>query len=227
MKWVLVLITVFLSSALSGQKGEIDSILLQMHEIQIGPKEDSVTSVMINGQRLSALISDGDTLFFADLEDVRISSPRSFGSRADYLKYMKYRRYAAKVYPYAKQAIRIFEEAKLASTTMKKRKRKKYLKKLSKELKNEFEAPLKSLSKTQGKIMVKMIERELDQPMFDLIKMTQGKLKAFYWNQSSKLYGYRLKTGYVVGNNPILDVVLQDFDVSYNYQILHQEKRSL
>ena len=61
-----------------------------------------------------------------------------------------------------------------------------------------------------------MIERELDARMFDLIKNTQGKLKAFYWNQSSKLYGYRLKTGYIVGDNPILDVVLQDFDISYD-----------
>jgi len=61
-----------------------------------------------------------------------------------------------------------------------------------------------------------MIERELETPMFDLIKMTQGKLKAFYWNQSSKLYGYRLKTGYNEGDNHILDIVLQDYNISYD-----------
>ena len=101
---------------------------------------------------------------------------------------------------------------------MKKRKRKKYLKSLSKDLTREFEEPLKKLSKTQGKIMVEMIERELGSSLFDLIKMTRGKLNAFYWNQSSKLYGYRLKEVYTVGQNPILDVVLQDFDISYRPQ---------
>jgi len=45
--------------------------------------------------------------------------------------------------------------------------------------------------------------------------MTHGKFKAFYWNQSSKLYGYRLKNPYKEGDNPILDVVLRDFDISY------------
>lgn len=199
-------------------QSDYDKTLSKMHQTKLIEK-DTIEQLKINGQIVSALISEGDTLIFADLGNVNISSPRTFQSRADYLRYLKYRRYAAKVYPYAKQSIRIFREAEHVTNTMKKRKRKKYLRKLSKELQKEFEAPLKKLSKTQGKILVKMIERELETPMFELIKMTQGKLKAFYWNQSSKLYGYRLKHGYVLGHNEILDVVLQDFDISHD---IHQ-----
>lgn len=178
-------------------------------------EKDTLSELIINGHKVSALISGEDTLYYTDLQNINISSPRKFDSNEDYLKYLKYRRYATKVYPFAKQAIRIFREAEYVSETMKKRKRKKYLRKLSKDLQREFEDPLKRLSKTQGKILVKMIEREIETPMFELIKMTQGKLKAFYWNQSSKLYGYRLKTGYAKGDNEILDVVLQDYDISY------------
>ncbi len=178
-------------------------------------EKDTLTELIVNGHKVSALISGEDTLYYTDLGNINISSPRKFDNNDDYLKYLKYRRYASKVYPFAKEAIRIFREAEYASETMKKRKRKKYLRKLSKELQREFEDPLKGLSKTQGKILVKMIEREIETPMFELIKMTQGKLKAFYWNQSSKLYGYRLKTGYAKGDNEILDVVLQDYDISY------------
>ena len=68
----------------------------------------------------------------------------------------------------------------------------------------------------QGKILVKMIERELDTPMFSLVKSIKGRFTAFYWNQFSKLYGYRLKNGYAEGENPILDIVLQDFDIEYD-----------
>lgn len=173
---------------------------------------------MIDGQMVDVLLTEKDTLIIANLDNVRVSSPRTFDNTKDYYRYLKYRRYAAKVYPYAKEAIRIFYDAQYATENLKKRKKKKYLRKLSKELQREFEEPLKGLSKTQGKILVKMIERELDQPMHELIKMTQGKLKAFYWNQSSKLLGYRLKTGYIVGQNPILDIVLQDFDISYDQE---------
>ena len=204
--------------ALCAQDNSIDStlILLRQKTLLSNSSNDSILNIESDGSVLSALIEDGDTLYFYRLDNVNVSSPRYFESKDDYFKYLKYRRYAAKVYPYAKEAMRIFREAQHITENMKKRKRKKYLKRLSKELKREFEDPLKKLSKTQGKIMVKMIERELNTSMFDLIKLTQGKFKAFYWNQSSKLYGYRLKTGYVEGQNPILDIVLQDFDISHN-----------
>lgn len=213
MKELMYFFMVVWSSCLIGQDS-LDVALSKIQRTKLLPT-DTIEQIMVNGQLLSALISEGDTLYFANLENINVSSPRSFSNRTDYFKYLKYRRYAAKVYPYAKEAIRIFKEAEYVSSSMKKRKRKKYLRKLSKELEKEFQDPLKGLSKTQGKILVKMIERELDSSMFDLIKMTQGKLKAFYWNQSSKLYGYRLRTGYVLGQNSILDIVLQDFDVSH------------
>lgn len=178
-------------------------------------KTDYTEYVTIKGKVYPILVANGDTMVLANIEDVSVTSPRTFESDEDYRKYRKYKYYAAKVYPYAAEAIKIFRKMEYATKNMKKRKRKKYIKQLSEELKVEFEDPLKKLSKTQGKILVKMIERELDRPMFGLIKELQGSFKAFYWNQSSKLYGYRLKDGYTEGENPILDAVLQDLNISY------------
>ena len=208
-------------SILSSQsKTLLDSAYTALHRTRIvNADEEIIRRVKINDQYVSALITGKDTIIIAEIENINISSPRTFKDRDEYFRYLKYRRYAAKVYPYAKEAIRIFREAEYTTAHMKKRKQKKHLKKLSKDLQKEFSEPLQQLSKTQGKIMVKMIERELGSSMHELIKMTQGKLKAFYWNQSSKLYGYRLKTGYIVGENPILDVVLQDFDISYEVPV--------
>ncbi|MFT4568762.1 MAG: hypothetical protein ACI9FN_003731 [Saprospiraceae bacterium] len=198
----------------------LDSTYTKLHRTRIvNADEEVIRRVKINNQYVSALITGNDTIIIAEIENINISSPRSFKDRNEYFRYMKYRRYAAKVYPFAKEAIRIFREAEYATSHMKKRKQKRHLKKLSKDLQKDFSEPLQQLSKTQGKIMVKMIERELGTSMHKLIKMTQGKLKAFYWDQSSKLYGYRLKTGYIVGENPILDVVLQDFDISYEVNV--------
>jgi len=211
-----IIIILAFSCSLNLTAQSVDSTLMKLHQTKlIEETPDSIFRMHLDGHVVSAMVVEGDTIIVADLQDINISSPRSFANREDYLKYLKYRRYAAKVYPYAVEAIRIFSEAQEVTQTMKKRKRKRYLKKLSKELTEEFETPLKKLSKTQGKILVEMIERELDTSLFDLIKLTRGKLNAFYWNQSSKLYGYRLKEVYTVGENPILDVVLQDFDISY------------
>ena len=54
------------------------------------------------------------------------------------------------------------------------RKAKKKLKELEKELEVEFEEPLKKLTKLQGKIMIKMIEKELNTPMYEVLKGIKG-----------------------------------------------------
>lgn len=183
---------------------------------QVG--QERMEKVVVDGQLLSQLITpEGDTLLVADLDDVSITSPRSFENKEDYLLYMKYRRYAVQVYPYAKEAIRIFREQEYVTKNMKDRERKKHLKELGKELKEEFEDPLKQLTKTQGMILTKMIERHLDTPMYDLIKDLRGGMSASYWSTAGRFFGYRLREGYIEGENPILDAVLQDFDVSYSF----------
>ncbi len=173
----------------------------------------------IDGRIMTAMITEnGDTLIMETLDDISITSLRTFKDDADYRKYMKFKRYAAVVYPYAKEAIRIFRETEYLTATMSKRKRKKHIKKLQEELKRDFEAPLTKLTKLQGKIMIKMIEKELDKTMFELIKGARGGFAAMYWHNASKLYSYDLKEGYNEGDYPILDAVLQDFDISYRIE---------
>lgn len=174
-------------------------------------------TVEIDGHELELLVTpEGDTIFIAtSLSAAAVSSPRSFESADDRKLYRKYRYYAAKVYPYAVEAIRIFRETEHVTATMPKRQAKRHIRRLSKELKKEFEDPLKGLTKTQGYLLVKMIERETCEPMHALIKELRGTLTATYWNTLGKTVGYQLKDGYVVGADPILDVVLQDYDVSH------------
>jgi len=177
--------------------------------------EPIFTKLNLKGKIYSAMINEGDTLILADLDDVSITSFRKFDNDADYKKYRKFRRYAAKVFPYAKEGIRIFREVEYASQHLSRRERKKKIKELEKELKAEFEQPLTKLTKLQGKILIKMIEKETDESMYNLMKQVKGRFTAFYWNQFSKLYSYDLKEGYQEGKYEILDAVLQDFDLSY------------
>ncbi len=168
----------------------------------------------VNGKKMEYVVDEcGDTLLVANLNDIFISSPTSFDNNEEYKRYRKYRRYAVIVHPYAVEAIKIFREVEYATQTMKNRERKKYLKKLQKDLKKEFADPLKKLTKTQGYILVKMIEKELDRPMYDLIKDLRGAFTASYWNTFGRTFGYRLKDGYIPGEDKILDAVLNDLEL--------------
>ncbi len=176
---------------------------------------DREEKLKINGEIVTALITETDTFIIADLEPVSVSSPRTFESDEEYRRYLLYRRYANIVYPFAKDAIRIFRETEHVTQTMSKRKRKKHIKRLQKELKEEFKDPMKNLTRTQGKILIKMIEKELDTPFYSLLKDLRGGFTATYYNEFGKFYGYRLKDGYTPGEDPILDAVLNDFNISY------------
>ncbi len=177
--------------------------------------QDRMDEIVFNGTIMTRIITqEGDTIFMSQLNEFQLTSVQNMNQEEKRL-YRKYRRYALKVYPYALDAIKIFKEVEYATNTMSKRKRKKYIKKLSKDLKKEFEDPLRNLTRTQGLILMKMIEKELDTPMYSLIQDLRGSSSSFYWNMTGKIYGYDLKSGYVQGADPIMDAVLKDFDISY------------
>ncbi len=225
MRHLVIILFVFVSGLLTAQDTTkvLKKGMVKMESLDTTPmvndtvlyQEPSIEKVQLKGKVYSAIISHGDTMIMADLEDISITSMRKFESDADYRKYMKFRRYANKVFPYAKEAIRIYRELEYASEHLSKKERKKEIKRLNEELKAEFEQPLRKLTKLQGKIMIKMIEREVDDKMYNLIKGLKGRFTAFYWHNFSKLYSYDLKEGYNEGKYPILDAVLHDFDLSF------------
>lgn len=171
---------------------------------------------IIDGTPYEYMIDEcGDTIIMASLDDMSISSMRMFDNPDDLKTYRRYRRYAYQVYPYASEAIKIFREVEYATNHMKNSKRRKYIRQLQKDLKDEFEDPLKKLTKTQGMVLFKMIEKELDTSMFDLLKDLKGGLSASYWGTLGRFYGHHLKEGYRRGEDEILDLVLDDMDISY------------
>ncbi len=182
----------------------------------------------VNGQYYPYVVDDcGDTLIVAELSDISVSSPEAFDSEEDYKLYRRYRRYAQQVYPYAIDAIRIFRETEYITQNMSKKERKRYVRRLQKELKEKFETPLKKMSKTQGRVLYRMIERELDTPIYFLIKDLRGGLTARYWATVAGFYGHKLKEGYAEGDDPIMDMVLDDFDISYELpQVLEEAAAS-
>jgi uncharacterized membrane protein YkoI len=160
-------------------------------------------------------VDQGDSVYIMSLRPVRIMSKRKFKDFTEQRQYYLYKRAAKKVYPYAIQALEIYADINEETDGMKKRKRKKYIKNEHKELKEDFEAKMKKLSKTEGKVLIKMIERELDKPFYSVIKETRGGVTAAYWNGLGKMWGYDLKTPYTKGADPLLDEILIDYDFGH------------
>ena len=84
-------------------------------------KSDYTDYISIKGKVYPVLIANGDTMVLASIDNISVTSPRTFDSDEDYRRYRKYKYYAAKVYPYAAEAIKIFRKMEYATQHMKKR----------------------------------------------------------------------------------------------------------
>jgi hypothetical protein len=102
-----------------------------------------------------------------------------------------------KVYPYAKTAS---ERLTLLNKNMDKlqsnKEKKKYFKIVEDYIENEFTGQLKKLSRKQGQILVKLIHRQTGSTTFELIKDYKSGWKAFWSNNTAKLFDINLKTKY-------------------------------
>lgn len=157
-------------------------------------------------------IVNGDTTFVMSLRPVRITARWKFADLQQQRQYYLYNRAAKKVYPYAIQAIGLYEDIQDETQDMRKGQRRRYIRHEHKELKDDMKDQLMNLSKTEGKVLIKMIEKQLHKPFYTIIRETRGGATAAYWNQLGKLWGYDLKEGYNVGADPLLDAVFIDYD---------------
>jgi hypothetical protein len=161
-------------------------------------------------------IRGNDTTVLVVNPEVVVKARPVFADDEEYRHYMRYRRYATRVLPYAIEGIRMYNNYLRETEGLKKGKARKYAKTIQKDAKEEFTDPLKNLSRTEGKILVKMIERHLNTPMYDVLQDVRGNWTATKWQTLGRMYGYDLKEGYRPGQDKILDMILQDFEITVN-----------
>jgi hypothetical protein len=143
-----------------------------------------------------AVIVDGDTMAYRMLPTVLVIDNKVFKSAAEERKYKKLIRDVKKAYPYAKLAgerIKHYESMVAGKSEAEK---KRMMKEVEKQLKAEFTDDLENLTMTQGRILLKLIDRETGNTSYQLIKDFRGTLSAFFWQSFGRFFDVNLKTNY-------------------------------
>lgn len=172
------------------------------------------TLIHPDGRIMRVRITGTDTIIVATIPEVIVKAPRVFANDEEYRAYMRYRRYATQVLPYAIESIKLYRRYEKETAGMRRGQARKHAKVMQKEIKEDFTDPLKDMTRTQGKILVKMIERHLDTPMYEVLRNVRGTFTAAKWQTVGKLYGYDLKDGYTPGDDKVLDMILGDFEIT-------------
>ncbi len=146
---------------------------------------------------LGVLAKDGDTLYYASIEEVSISAQRRFSSRRDYRRYQRLIHNVKVTYPYAKKAADILEDMNRDFLKLETdRERRRYVREVESRLMDEFGDELKSLTITQGHILIKLIDRETGSTSYELLRELRGSFSAFFWQSIARLFGSNLKDEY-------------------------------
>jgi hypothetical protein len=144
-------------------------------------------------------IIEGDSIprSLIELREVIVLPRLSFSNNEERRQYLILKRRTHKVYPYAKLAAeRLVTLQERLSTLETKRKKKKYAKRVQKFIEDEFSAELKKLTKSEGRILLKLIYRQTGETAFDLIKELRNGWRAFWYNSTANVFDLSLKVSY-------------------------------
>jgi hypothetical protein len=149
------------------------------------------------GHVLQAIVVDGDTIPMVTLPEARVDARWSPRDRREQNKYDKLTRNVVKVYPYARITRDLLAEYENDLARIdKSNDQDLYVKLAEAELRAEFEAEVKDLTMSQGKVLVKLIDRETGRSSYSLVKELKGSFNAVVWQGVAKLFGQDLKATY-------------------------------
>ena len=156
-------------------------------------KENGTKSVFLTPM----CVYEGDTIPYVKLPTVYIFKPLKFKNRREMAKYYKLIRDVKKVLPISKEINRaIIETYEYLQTLPNEKARQKHIKQVEKGLKEQYTPRMKKLSFAQGKLLIKLVDRQTHSTSYELVKAFMGPFKAGFYQTFAALFGASLKKQY-------------------------------
>lgn len=170
---------------------------LSVHWVGFSQEDDAYHYHQTDTTEYLYMIIDGDTVSrqHIDLDEVVLLSKLKFKSKEDRRSYLILRRRTRKVYPYAKMAAdRLYTMTNRLEKLESKRDKRIYTKRIQNYIEGEFTDELKKLTRSEGRILVKLIHRQTGETTYDLVKSLRTGWRAFWYNTTASMFDISLKT---------------------------------
>ncbi|WP_290793679.1 DUF4294 domain-containing protein [Flavihumibacter sp. UBA7668] len=161
-------------------------------------------------------VIEGDTLPSGWLQYVYVTAPMPPAMRKRYAKWTRLRNAVYVTYPYARKAGIIINDINAKMEGMSKKERRRYLESREEELKKEFSGPLTKLSVYQGRILMKLINRQTGNNCYNLVKEYRGGVSARFWQTVAFFFGSSLKQPYdPADEDKEIELIVQEVERMY------------
>jgi len=174
---------------------------IQLHQVILFWLFISVCCPDANAQYVSSQeipdfsADENDTLRVVTLNDIYVYPPQAFKNPAEAEKYWKLIRDVKRTLPYAKLIYNtLIETYEYVMTLPTEKEREAHLKRIEKDLYDEYMPTLRKMSLSQGKLLIKLVDRECNQSSYNILKAFLGPFRAGFWNLFAGMFGASLKT---------------------------------
>jgi hypothetical protein len=181
-----------------------------------GQKRDTVPpdTVLRILNVLKTATFDGQTYPLVELKEITIVGRMPRNVRFDYRRHARLVYNVRRVYPYALIVRDEFGRInRLLATMPDEKDQRNFLQQYEKDLFQNYEGDMKKLTFTQGKILIKLIDRETQITSYDLIRQYRGKFSATFWQSIARIFSANLKTSYdAAGEDYLIEQVVREIE---------------
>jgi hypothetical protein len=157
---------------------------------------------------------DGITMPEVEIKEITVVARPGSAGRNEYRKYERLIYNIKKVYPYALIVrIRLNQVNEEMKSITSEKERKNYIKDVEKDVFAEYEDDMLNMTITQGRLLIKLIDRETQNTSYSLIREYRGKLTAAFWQGIARIFGSNLKEEYdAYGDDALIESIIIEID---------------
>jgi hypothetical protein len=163
---------------------------------------------------LQNVIRDGVTMPEIEIEEVNVVARPAAARKAEYRRNERLIYNIKRVYPYALMVrMRLNKVNEDLKTITGEKERKNYLKNVEKNVFAEYEDDMRDMTMTQGRLLIKLVDRETQNTSYDLIRDFRGKFSAAFWQGIARIFGTNLKEEYDAnGEDAPIELIINEIE---------------
>ena len=171
-------------------------LLIGLLAAPVAEAQTTKNNILPDGYQRAQVV-DGDTLPVVNLREIFVFPDVKFKNKRQQQQYDRLVRDVKRTLPYAKLIYdTLIETYEYIETLPTEKEQRAHIKRMEKELFEQYKPELKRLTFSQGKLLIKLIDRECNQSAFNLAKAFLGPFMAGFWNLFAGMFGASLKSEY-------------------------------
>ena len=147
--------------------------------------------------KVGKVLYEGDSIQYMEMNNVYVYPQLTFKNKKQAETYMRLVNNVKKVLPIAKEARQmLIETTEFLDMLPDEKSKNEHIKRVEEDIFRTYKPKMKKLTYSQGKLLIKLIDRECHSSSYEMIKAFMGPIRAGFWQVFAWGFGASLKKEY-------------------------------